>query len=64
MMTNPDTGIPNPSHTPNPVPLFIVSKTAVPPLIQSRGALCNIAPTILALAGLAAPEQMAASLFS
>lgn len=64
MMTNPDTGIPNPSHTPNPVPLFIVSKTAVPPLIQSRGALCNIAPTILALAGLPAPEQMAASLFS
>ncbi len=53
-MVNPD-GSPNTAHTTNPVPLILVD----PELTKiADGVLGDIAPTILALLGIAQPEEM------
>jgi 2,3-bisphosphoglycerate-independent phosphoglycerate mutase len=56
MMLDPDTGGPHTAHTTNPVPLVAVN-TAMRRL-RRRGALCDVAPTILSLLGLEQPPEM------
>ncbi len=56
MMVDPETGGPHTAHTTNPVP-FVAVNTALRRL-RSRGALCDVAPTILQLLGLEQPPEM------
>ena len=53
--THPDTGQPHTSHTVGPVPLVYVGRKAT---LRSGGALRDIAPTLLYLLGLPAPQEM------
>ncbi len=46
---------PHTAHTQNPVPLLYVGR---PGRFSDRGALCDIAPTLLTLMGLAVPSEM------
>jgi 2,3-bisphosphoglycerate-independent phosphoglycerate mutase len=55
-MINPD-GSPNTAHTTNLVPVFLVDGDAKN---INKGALSNIAPTVLDLMGIAQPETMTA----
>ena len=57
VMKNPETGGPHTAHTTNPVPLVVVTD---PPSAGLRpdGALSDIAPTFLGLAGLPQPSEM------
>lgn len=48
---------PHTAHTSNPVPLVLVADNDNRPL-RAGGALCDVAPTILALLGLAQPKEM------
>jgi 2,3-bisphosphoglycerate-independent phosphoglycerate mutase len=65
-MINPETGDPHTAHTTNPVPFII---TGDPKELsfsedkkdgeQEEGALCDVAPTVLAILGLEQPEGKA-----
>jgi 2,3-bisphosphoglycerate-independent phosphoglycerate mutase len=55
-MVDPTTGQPHTAHTTNRVPLLIAS-AAVSRLVPG-GALCDVAPTLLALQGLPVPKEM------
>ncbi len=55
-MVDPDTGAPFTAHTTNPVPFIVVSDRVSE--IASDGALCDIAPTMLTLAGMEIPAEM------
>ena len=57
-MIDPVTGGPHTSHTTNPVPLLIVDDTRKAHAVRAGGRLCDIAPTVLALMGLAKPPEM------
>jgi 2,3-bisphosphoglycerate-independent phosphoglycerate mutase len=48
---------PHTAHTSNPVPLLLVGEDDNRPL-RAGGALCDVAPTILALLGLQQPREM------
>jgi 2,3-bisphosphoglycerate-independent phosphoglycerate mutase len=48
-------GEPHTQHTVGPVPLVFIGR---PAQLRSGGALCDLAPTVLALLGLPAPAQM------
>lgn len=52
-----DDGSPNTAHTKNPVPFIYVSKDSKEKTVKD-GKLADIAPTLLALMGLEAPEDM------
>jgi 2,3-bisphosphoglycerate-independent phosphoglycerate mutase len=54
MMRDPATGGPHTSHTTNPVPVFLTNS----PGKLHDGRLADIAPTLLALLGLAQPVEM------
>jgi 2,3-bisphosphoglycerate-independent phosphoglycerate mutase len=54
-MLDPVTGQPHTAHTTNPVPLIVCEKGD--PLAEA-GTLADVAPTLLALQGLAAPAEM------
>jgi 2,3-bisphosphoglycerate-independent phosphoglycerate mutase len=54
-MHDPATGQPHTAHTLNVVPFVYVGRPAT---IAPGGALCDVAPTLLALIGLPAPPQM------
>lgn len=56
VMIDPETGGPHTSHTTNPVP-FVAVNTGVKSL-RNRGALGDVAPTILNLMGLPTPPEM------
>jgi 2,3-bisphosphoglycerate-independent phosphoglycerate mutase len=56
-MLEPD-GSPNTAHSMNPVPLIV---TAAGPGLREGGALCDVAPTVLALMGLEPPPAMTGS---
>ena len=55
MMVDHETGEPFTAHTTNPVPIICVSDRVK--TIQ-EGALCDVAPTLLTLAGLDIPPEM------
>ncbi len=55
-MLNPETGGAMTSHTTNPVPLVLVSDDGEK--LSAGGALCDLAPTVLALMGLDKPAEM------
>jgi 2,3-bisphosphoglycerate-independent phosphoglycerate mutase len=54
-MVDRETGQAHTAHTSNPVPLIYVGR---PAQLQERGALCDIAPTILQIMGLEQPIEM------
>ena len=60
MMRDPETGGPHTSHTLNPVPVFLLGGGAA--RLANRGLLdgklADIAPTLLALMGVAQPVEM------
>jgi 2,3-bisphosphoglycerate-independent phosphoglycerate mutase len=56
VMRNPETGQAHTAHTSNPVPFLYVGPRSV--TMESGGALSDVAPTMLALMGLAQPEEM------
>jgi len=55
-MVDPETGAPFTAHTTNPVPFIVVSDRVG--WLASDGALCDIAPTLLTLAGMEIPAEM------
>jgi 2,3-bisphosphoglycerate-independent phosphoglycerate mutase len=54
---NPD-GLPNVSHTSNPVPLIIAIPSQENPIEVISGKLSDVAPTILTLMGISPPPEM------
>jgi 2,3-bisphosphoglycerate-independent phosphoglycerate mutase len=56
MMVDPETGGPHTAHTLNPVPLILVG--GPPGARLADGRLADVAPTALALMGVAAPPEM------
>ncbi|MEO5799708.1 MAG: 2,3-bisphosphoglycerate-independent phosphoglycerate mutase [Gemmatimonadales bacterium] len=56
MMIDPVTGGPHTAHTTNPVPFLTVGEGVN--ALRTGGALCDVAPTILALLGLEQPAEM------
>jgi 2,3-bisphosphoglycerate-independent phosphoglycerate mutase len=57
LMIDPDGGGPHTAHTTNPVPLVLRDPGDERPL-RPRGALCDVAPTILSLLALDRPTEM------
>lgn len=57
-MVNPDTGQPHTAHTLFPVPVCLVDYTDTPTPAITNGRLADLAPTMLALLGIAQPVQM------
>lgn len=57
MMVNPDTGQPHTAHTLFPVPVCLVSYDGTVSALRN-GQLADLAPTVLALLGIAQPPQM------
>jgi 2,3-bisphosphoglycerate-independent phosphoglycerate mutase len=55
-MLDPATGGPHTAHTTNPVPFVTVGTAGL--ALRSGGALCDVAPTVLALLGLQQPAEM------
>ncbi len=58
LMRDPTTGEPHTAHTTNPVPLILVSDTHRDTHLREGGRLCDVAPTMLAMMGLAQPIEM------
>jgi 2,3-bisphosphoglycerate-independent phosphoglycerate mutase len=59
-MLNVATGAPHTAHTTNPVPLLMTggARFAADVAGEDEGALCDVAPTVLALLGVEKPEEM------
>jgi 2,3-bisphosphoglycerate-independent phosphoglycerate mutase len=57
-MTDPVTGTANPAHTTNPVPFHLIDDKASGTKLRDDGALEDVAPTILAVLGIAKPAEM------
>jgi 2,3-bisphosphoglycerate-independent phosphoglycerate mutase len=55
LMVDPVTGEPHTAHTTNPVPVMVLGGTAAS---LADGRLADVAPTLLALMGLAQPPEM------
>ncbi len=58
LMKDPATGEPHTSHTLNPVPLVYVNDADAHARIRTGGRICDVAPTMLALLGIARPAAM------
>jgi 2,3-bisphosphoglycerate-independent phosphoglycerate mutase len=58
LMRDPATGQPHTAHTLNPVPLLYVNDADRQATIRSGGRICDVAPTMLELMGLAQPQEM------
>jgi 2,3-bisphosphoglycerate-independent phosphoglycerate mutase len=58
LMKDPASGQPHTSHTLNPVPLIYVNDADVQGKLRSGGRICDVAPTMLELLGLAQPAEM------
>jgi 2,3-bisphosphoglycerate-independent phosphoglycerate mutase len=57
LMVDPETGQPHTAHTTNPVPIHWITREAHGCSLRD-GTLADIAPTVLELLGLAAPDEM------
>lgn len=57
MMTSPDNGA-HTAHTSNPVPFLLLSERCKGTRLAPDGALKDIAPTVLSLAGIPVPKEM------
>ena len=57
-MIDPETGDPFTAHTTNPVPIIVIDPAAPKKQLRSDGRLCDLAPTMLELMGLAKPAEM------
>jgi 2,3-bisphosphoglycerate-independent phosphoglycerate mutase len=55
LLNNKETGQAHTAHTSNPVPLIYLGRPAT---LAETGALCDVAPTMLALMGLEIPTEM------
>jgi 2,3-bisphosphoglycerate-independent phosphoglycerate mutase len=65
LMKDPATGAPHTAHTTNPVPLLYVNDADRARALRSGGRICDVAPTMLALMGVAQPSAMSGrSLFA
>jgi 2,3-bisphosphoglycerate-independent phosphoglycerate mutase len=53
-----ENGEPHTAHTTNPVPFIVVDERQRGHALRDGGRLCDVAPTVLALMGLAAPPEM------
>jgi 2,3-bisphosphoglycerate-independent phosphoglycerate mutase len=58
VMRDPATGQPHTAHTLNPVPFIYVNDADPRAHIRGGGRLCDVAPTMLELLGLAQPPEM------
>jgi len=58
LMRDPASGQPHTSHTLNPVPLVYVNDADRGARVRSGGRLCDVAPTMLDVLGLAQPAEM------
>ena len=54
-MLDPITGAPHTAHTTNPVPLILCGKEGA---LADGGTLADVAPTLLGIQGLEAPDPM------
>jgi 2,3-bisphosphoglycerate-independent phosphoglycerate mutase len=53
-----ENGQPHTAHTTNPVPFIVADERLRGAALKSDGRLCDVAPTVLALMGLAQPAEM------
>jgi 2,3-bisphosphoglycerate-independent phosphoglycerate mutase len=58
LMKDPATGAPHTAHTTNRVPLLYVSETDRTATLLPEGRICDVAPTMLELLGIARPLAM------
>jgi len=58
LMRDPVTGNPHTAHTTFPVPLLYMNDAHTSVKLRDGGRICDVAPTLLALAGVAQPEAM------
>lgn len=57
-MIDPETGDPFTAHTTNPVPIIVIDPRRPKSNCARMAALCDLAPTMLELMGLAKPAEM------
>ena len=57
-INNPKTGNPNTQHSHNPVPCIIIDNNKKWKIINQKGGLSNITPTVLTMMGIPKPEEM------
>ena len=57
-MINAETGEPHTAHTTNPVPVILCDPALTAVKLRADGSLCDIAPTLLEMAGIPQPEEM------
>jgi 2,3-bisphosphoglycerate-independent phosphoglycerate mutase len=58
LMKDPETGRPHTAHTTNPVPLLYVNDHDPEGQLRKNGRICDVAPTMLELLGIAQPPAM------
>lgn len=58
LMKDPVTGMPHTAHTTNPVPLLYVNDSDKSRTLRRGGRICDVAPTMLELLGIAKPSVM------
>ena len=57
-MIDAETGEPHTAHTTNPVPVILCDPALMTIKLRADGRLCDIAPTLLEMAGIAQPREM------
>ncbi|MGH7280883.1 MAG: 2,3-bisphosphoglycerate-independent phosphoglycerate mutase [Polyangiaceae bacterium] len=58
LMKDPATGAPHTAHTLNPVPFLYVNANDAEATLRAHGRICDVAPTMLELLGIAQPPLM------
>lgn len=58
LMVDPKTGAPHTAHTTFPVPMIYVNDADTNAKVRAHGRICDVAPTMLALLGIAQPAAM------